>query len=79
MEPQDLCRLSEMVLDAARFSAERGAYVRARELFNIALDGARAVSDMTHGRTKEDNALHERAGVLWRAAVCGAAKSTKTG
>lgn len=79
MEPQDLYRLSEMVLSAARFAAEKGAHVRARELYGIALDGARAVSDMTHGRTKEDNALHERAGILWRAAVSGAAKLTKTG
>ena len=30
MEPQDLYRLSEMVLSAARFAAEKGAHVRAR-------------------------------------------------
>ena len=79
MEPQDLYSLSEMVLNAARFAAEKGAHIRARELYGIALDGARSVSDMTHSGTKEDNLLHERSGVLWREAVAGAAKLTKTG
>ena len=67
MEPHDLYHLSEMVLSAARFASEKGAHVRARELYGIALDGLSSVETGIRGQSAQQD-FREQATALARKA-----------